>query len=226
MTLAIILPVNSPHLGKSRLRSVMPDDDRHALNKWLYQRTFDRLGPLSGTCRIYAVSKSPEVLQDASRCGYTPCDEANYCDLNGALALAAQRAQADGATSIMILPIDLPLLTTESLREVMSRLNDEFDVVLVEDMVGSGTNLLLWRQSSAARFLFGPDSAVAYADLARQSGLRAIFLRDPILSFDLDTPSDFSKWLEMPGVDRPPHLISRFASVLSNGANRLSLERK
>ena len=205
-SLAIVLPVKSPLLGKSRLKSIMTDDDRHALNRWLCHRTFDQVAALSDEAHVYVVSKSHEVLHDASRRGFVACGEPDHCELNSAIATAALQAGADGLTEIMVLPIDLPLLTTESLRKTTARFDESVDMIIVEDRVGSGTNLLLWRPLAAARYRFGPDSAAAYAELARRTGLRAIAFRDANLSFDLDTPADVREWMQMSEAGPPPHI--------------------
>lgn len=204
--LAIVLPVKDPHLGKSRLKSVMTDDNRHAFNRWLCHRTFDRVAALHEGSHVYVVSKSHDILDDASRRGFVACSEPDHCELNSAIAIAARQAEADGLNAIMVLPIDLPLLTTASLRQMTARFDGSVDMIIVEDRVGSGTNLLLWRPISAARFLFGPDSAAAYIELARRSGLRAIATRDASLSFDLDTPADVKEWMQMSKADLPAHI--------------------
>ncbi len=215
-SLAIVLPVKSLRLGKSRLKSIMTDDDREAFNRWLCHRTFDQVAPLRDQAQVYVVSKSHEVLVDASRRGFVACNEPEHCELNGAIATAARRAEADGLTAIMVLPIDLPLLTTENLRKITARLDSSVDLIVVEDRIGSGTNLLLWRPLADARFLFGPDSAAGYIELARRTGLRAITLRDASLSFDLDTPADVKEWIEMPeAAPLPPHIAFRIRSPLS-----------
>jgi 2-phospho-L-lactate guanylyltransferase len=218
-SLAIVLPVKSPRLGKSRLKSIMTDDDRQAFNRWLYQRTFEQVAALRDETNVYVVSKSHEVLEDASRRGFVACREPEHCELNSAIATAARRAEADGLTAIMVLPIDLPLLTTESLRKTTARFDASVNMILIEDRIGSGTNLLLWRPLAAARFLFGPDSAAAYIELARRTGLRAIALRDASLSFDLDTPADVEEWMQMSEAALPAHVAFRFHSPPSRDSD-------
>jgi 2-phospho-L-lactate guanylyltransferase len=217
--LAIVLPVKNPLLGKSRLKSIMSDDDRQAFNCWLYHRTFDQVAALRDEANIYVVSKSHEGLEAASRRGFVACSEPEHCELNSAIATAARRAEADGSTAIMVLPIDLPLLTTESLRRTIARFDTGADMLLIEDRIGSGTNLLLWRPLAAARFLFGPDSAAAHIELARRTGLRAIALRDANLSFDLDTPADVKEWIRMSEAALPAHIAFRTHSALSRATD-------
>lgn len=195
MTLAIIIPVNSPEDGKSRLKGALTDCDRLALNWWLFAHTLDAVDSLNGEARIYVVSRSAAILSEAARRGFCAyCEPDDSDGLNAAVSLATQMAAEGGATDVMVLPVDLPLLVADSLREAIAGFDANLDVAIVTDERGSGTNLLMWRPIGAARFCYGPHSADAHEAIARAAGLRIEVRRDPILSFDLDTPEDLKRW--------------------------------
>lgn len=195
MTLAIIIPVNSPEDGKSRLKDVLPDADRIALNWRLLTHTLNVAAALKRHAHIHVVSRSAAVLADAARRGVGAIRESDDCEgLNAALGLATRAAAEGGATEAMVLPVDLPLLTPDSLYHAIETFNEEIDVAIVTDMRGMGTNLLMWRPIGAARFQYGPHSAGKHRRMAQAAGFRVRVRRDPILSFDLDTPDDLKTW--------------------------------
>lgn len=192
--LAIIVPVKSPEQGKSRLTAVMRECQRQKLNLGLLRRTLNEAGKLKHIADVIVVSKSPEVLEQAVRCGFRGCSELADCDLNGAIAIGAQAAQDAGATEIMVLPVDLPWLSAGHLHQAIIEFRNSCDVMIVTDFAGSGTNLLLWRPIEMAVFQFGEGSAQLHAEAARNRGLRVRIREDAQLSFDLDTPGDLDIW--------------------------------
>ena len=192
--LAIIIPVKPPREGKSRLAAVLPDARRYDLNLRLLKHTFDQAAGLQDIADVHVVSRSPDVIADAAMRGFQTCVEPDGFELNGAVALAAGRAAAAGATEIMILPVDLPWLSSDRLRAVVGEFRSGGDVLIITDRAGGGTNLLLWRPLVTATFCYGIGSAKGHADRAAGLGLRVAVRPDPHLSFDIDTPNDLEAW--------------------------------
>jgi 2-phospho-L-lactate/phosphoenolpyruvate guanylyltransferase len=192
--LAIVIPVKSPREGKSRLSDVLQTDDRYALISRLLMHTLDQVGHMIDIADVYVVSKSSDVLAEAVRRGFTACPESELCELNRAVTLGAKRADAGGATEIMVLPIDLPWLSSSRLRHLVDEFRADCDAMIVADRAGEGTNVLLWRPIKTASFKYGIGSAKKHADLARNLGYRVVIRHDRYLSFDLDTPQDLKIW--------------------------------
>jgi 2-phospho-L-lactate/phosphoenolpyruvate guanylyltransferase len=201
--LAIIIPVKAPRDGKSRLAGVLPEHERHALNLQLFRHTLDQVAALTDIADVHVVSKSNEALAEARQRGFATCLEPEACDLNGAIALGAQQAEAGGACEIMVLPIDLPWLTSGRLRSVVDEFHAGADVMIITDLAADGTNVLLWRPIGTARFQYGIGSGVRHADMASALGLRITMRQDAELSFDLDTPQDLQTWSRDGGAANP-----------------------
>jgi 2-phospho-L-lactate guanylyltransferase len=192
--LAIVVPVKPPREGKSRLDGILSASNRYDLNLRLLKHTLDQVAELSDLADIYVVSKSSDVLTEAAGRGFEACLEPSDSELNGAVTLGAKRAQADGATELMALPIDLPWLSSDRLRHIIDEFRNSCDVLIITDRTRNGTNLLLWRPIGTSKFQYGDSSASRHADVAEQLGLRVTVRRDRRLSFDLDTPHDFDVW--------------------------------
>jgi 2-phospho-L-lactate guanylyltransferase len=210
--LAIIIPVKSPWEGKSRLIEVLPADDRYQLNSRLLTHTLDQVAHMVDIADVYVVSKSPDVLAEAVQRGFTACPESDACELNRAITLGAKQAEAGGATEIMVLPIDLPWLSSSRLRHLVDEFRADCDAMIVADRAGEGTNVLLWRPIETASFKYGIGSATRHADVANSLGYRVVIRQDRYLSFDLDTPQDLQIW-------------SRSETPLCHSATRQSTRR-
>jgi 2-phospho-L-lactate guanylyltransferase len=105
---------------------------------------------------------------------------------------------AGGATAILVLPIDLPFVTTEAIELVLAPLLSVATaddarpgptVVLVPDRHGTGTNALGLRPPDVIEFAFGRDSRRAHRTAALNAGAAWIEL-DGVLTVDLDTADD------------------------------------
>jgi len=202
--LAIIIPVKAPELGKSRLAGVLSAGDRHALNWRLLGHTLDQVAALADIAEVIVVSKSPAVRAEAAARRFTTCAEPADSDLNGALACGAERAQAAGADEIMVLPVDLPWLSSHQIRLLVEASRAAGDVKVIADRAGCGTNVLLWRPAGSAQFHYGIGSARRHAATATRLGLRVSVQQDIRLSFDLDTPQDLDRWLHSDVIAMPP----------------------
>lgn len=193
--LAIIIPVKPPEQGKSRLAGALLPQDRLALNRALMKHTFDVAAGLRDLADVFVVSKSHDVRAEATTRGFVACDEPDTCDLNGAIAIGADRAHGAGINEIMVLPVDLPDVSEQGLHKLVVDFHHGLDVLIVSDCSGSGTNVLLWRPIGSAVFHYGPASAAAHARSARNLGLRQAVRTDAALSFDIDTPADLEAWM-------------------------------
>ncbi len=148
----ILIPCKSLDQGKSRLSAALDAHARHALCEFFLCRTLAIARALAAPERIYVVSADPKVVEVADRYGASALADSSL-DLNGALeearaAIAARHANLEG---LLIMPIDLPLSSAESLSSVVA---EPGDVVIVPDGSETGTNILLLRQSAAQTFQF------------------------------------------------------------------------
>jgi 2-phospho-L-lactate guanylyltransferase len=193
--LAIIIPVKAPSEGKSRLAGVLSALDRETLNWRLLAGTLDQVTALADLGDVVVVSKSAAVLAEAARRHFAACAEPELGDLNDAVAIGADHAQQVGAREIMVLPVDLPWLSSHQLRQVVDDSRADGDVTIITDRQGCGTNVLLWRPAALAQFHYGIGSAARHAETAAGLGLRVSVQQDARLSFDLDTPQDLACWL-------------------------------
>ena len=109
--------------------------------------------------------------------------------LNDAVAEGTSAGASAGATALLVLPFDVPLVTR---RELEALFATDADVVVARSDDG-GTSGLLRRPPAAIAARFGPDSARSHAGAAGVAGLRVRSLRLPGLSLDVDEPGDLRR---------------------------------
>lgn len=115
-----IIPVKPLRESKSRLAAVLSPDERADLTGFLLQRTITILSQTLLIDRIMVVSRDPEALKLARQSGAVTLVEGDRPGLNVALLRAAYVAAAQRATSLLILPSDLPLLTVADVEMMLT----------------------------------------------------------------------------------------------------------
>jgi 2-phospho-L-lactate guanylyltransferase len=97
-----------------------------------------------------------------------------------------------GATSLAVIPGDVPLITAADIDGIMHQ-GQRFDVVIVPSWDSRGTNAILMRPPDALRLRFGSWSFFPHVKQAKRKGLSYRVLRLPRLALDVDTPADLAR---------------------------------
>jgi 2-phospho-L-lactate guanylyltransferase len=188
-----VVPVKDLRGTKSRLAPVLDPPARAGLTLYMMGRVVTRALE-AGVDAVGVVSPDPIVLDEALRRGATPLVQKSR-GLNPALEEGRLWATENGASALLVLPADLPLIEAEDVREVLAGAAGA-PVVVSPDGARFGTNALLLRPPDALPFLFGPSSFEAHLEAARDRGAEARVCENGHLSFDLDTAGDLAKYRE------------------------------
>lgn len=189
-----ILPVKALSAAKTRLGADYGETGRAEIARALFA---DALALCESVELLewFCVSDDPEVRDAAAAAGLRPIVDPGP-DLNAALASAIDEVARAGATSVTIVPADVPLAWRGDIEDVLDT-GATSDVVLVPSGDG-GTNCLYLGPPDALEVRFGPGSLAAHLAAAERTGLRCALLNLPRLQLDIDTPDDAAALLERP----------------------------
>jgi 2-phospho-L-lactate guanylyltransferase len=110
-----------------------------------------------------------------------------------AAAQAAEAAREGGAAGLLMLPGDLPLLTTAEV-ETLLEMSSDVPVTLVPSRSGEGTNALLTRPPGVIPYRYGRSSYRRHVEEADALGLATVTLSLEGVAADNDEPADLL-WL-------------------------------
>lgn len=192
MSLFAVVPVKDLWGTKSRLKPVLSPPARAGLTVYMMGRVVAALRE-AGVGRVCVVSPDRVVLSEAQERGATPLPQQSR-GLNPALEEGRRRAMEEGASSLLVLPADLPLIEAGDVRALLGEPGEGPLVVISPDGGRVGTNALLLKPPDALPFAFGPDSYESHLARARERGLEVRVREVPHLAFDLDTVDDLARF--------------------------------
>ncbi len=190
MTLWAIVPVKPLKRGKSRLASALSEIERVELNRLLLERTLRTLIELKEVEEVLVVSRDSSVLAIARELGARTVQEDGAPTLNTALKRATVVAQIYASRGVLVIPADLPLLTSDDILTLLERATNPPVIVIAPDRHQKGTNALLLSPADIIEYDFGQDSFKRHCERARKAGARLEIVDIPTLGLDLDLPED------------------------------------
>jgi len=199
-TISAVVPVKDLWGTKSRLTPILDPGARAGLTLYMMGRVVRAIAE-AGVEDVCVVSPDWIVLEEAKRRGATPLVQESR-GLNPALEEGRRRALGLGASTLLVLPADLPLLDEGDVRAVLQEAGEGSSAVISPDGMRSGTNALLIQPPDVLPFAFGADSFEAHLGAARRRGLDVRICERPHLAFDLDTAEDLGRLREA-GAARP-----------------------
>jgi 2-phospho-L-lactate/phosphoenolpyruvate guanylyltransferase len=188
-----LLPVKSPHNAKRRLTGFLSAKQREKLARILYTRTLGALCQAEGIDRVVVVTSDSDVAEHARSSGTLVFEENEQVSHSVSADAACLRAIKLGATTVLLVPIDVPLVTPADFSRLAAAARPGLIVVPSAD--GTGTNAMARTPPDVIESRFGPGSCRAHLDQARLKNVPADILRLPGLMFDIDTPEDVAELL-------------------------------
>lgn len=187
--IAAIIPVGTLEGAKTRLADTLDAEERHDLVTGLLRRTVVAALAVDRLADVVVVSPDREVLRLAAELGARTLRQRSS-GLNAGLIEARDDVVAGGAEAILVVPVDLPFVTTGAIDALVDPLiANRSTVVLVTDRHATGTNVLGLRPPDVIDFAFGPGSRAAHRDRAAAADAPFVEVDGP-LAIDLDTPED------------------------------------
>lgn len=194
MTPWLLIPVKSLHTGKSRLRPVLADDARRALNEFFLRRMLEVARRFPGCERTAVISDCGDVLQIATGCSIHAIHQSSGPGLNRAAREGVDTLRRLGARDIVLIACDAPMVGPSDLREFEDPSLTADRIVICPDRHGTGTNAVFVPSGVHMEFQFGDDSFSLHCREALRCGSVPKVHLNPRIGLDIDTPEDLASW--------------------------------
>jgi 2-phospho-L-lactate guanylyltransferase len=172
-----------PALGPESRRSLARRNARLAVNA------------ASAGDHVLVVAGSDRVAEAARVWGAEVLREPREEGQNVAAQRGISRAKDAGADAVLLLSSDLPLVTAQSVRQLLdvaSRLRPPV-VVAVPALGRGGTNALYMRPPGVIGLHFGDESLTRFQEDADAKGVEFVIHHSDTMALDLDEPADLAR---------------------------------
>lgn len=192
----IIVPHRGLEAAKTRLAPSLDPEERVMLASQLLQRVLRVAGEICGDVVVISPSRPLAEIVEASGARLAV---QRGMGLNEGLDQARSDAVLDGIETLVVLHGDLPNLRADDIEILIGSLPPDGGpgVAIAPDRAGTGTNALALRPPGVIGFRFGAGSFAAHAAEIERAGVPAVAVDRSGLAFDLDTPEDLARWLEL-----------------------------
>ena len=190
----VIVPVKGLANSKERLSPVLNPEERKALTAAMLENVLNALDS-SDVREVFVVSSDSNVRQIADKHKFSHISTKRP-ELNPALAEAIEWCMQKNASSVLILPADVPLVSPKDINRLIELGSQEKTVVLSPSLNG-GTNAILLNPPNLIPVIFGTNSFFKHVKEAINKRVTVKFHSSRELILDVDSADDLNKLLEM-----------------------------
>lgn len=192
-----IVPLNVLKKSKARLSPMLKPVEREQLTVAMLKDVLFVLRRSRQVRSVTVVSADKSARSISRRFGADFLWEGKRRGLNKGLKLAISNSERRGASSVLVIHSDLPLLKPREIDKFLEQ-SQGYSVSLTPSKDGAGTNALLMRPPRVIRPVFGRDSFRRHLSLAMKRNARSRVLRFRGISFDVDKPRDLVDLMRRP----------------------------
>ncbi len=230
-----VLPVKAWSEAKRRLSPVLGAGEREELARSMLDDVLAAVAGVPGITGALAVTADRVAARYLEDAGCEVLSEPRR-GLNRALGTAAGELGRRGEATMLVLPIDLPLVTAADLEELRARhLEDRRSqagepvsataVTVAPDRFRSGTNALVCSPPGCIPFRFGDGSFHAHLREAQRAGAAHSSIVLANLGLDVDHPDDLAELMRLNRSSRTGRLLRRLGLGGPGGPDRLESPR-
>jgi 2-phospho-L-lactate/phosphoenolpyruvate guanylyltransferase len=193
---ALLLPVKDLKKAKKRLADVLTPEERFGLAQAMLADTIRAIHGVSQVEKIFVITNYRPAMDIAEENGWEILREDHQISESHAVDFASRVCEERGVTGLLRVPLDVPLVQTGDIDELLATECGAPGLVIVPSLDGTGTNAILRTPPALFPSHFGPGSLAKHLSEAERAGAKALLHRNPRLEMDVDDESDLRALLE------------------------------
>jgi 2-phospho-L-lactate guanylyltransferase len=170
---------------------MLADADRAAVTYAMFADVLRALTATTGLDRVLVVTADDRLATHARTVGAGVVDEVTPRGLNRAVALGTATAVRQGATTVLVVLSDVPLVRAADVDALLAHARQP-GVVLVPSKEGTGTNAIVRSPGSVVPPCFGGRSLERHVRAAERHHVACEIWRNGRIGFDVDVPVDLA----------------------------------
>ncbi len=193
---ALLLPIKDLHNAKKRLIGVLTPAERFALAGAMLADTLRAVQGVRQAEKIFVVTNYVPAMQLAEENHWEILREDQQISESHSVDFASNICEQKGITGLLRLPLDLPLIQSTDIDELLAEECRAPALVIAPSRDGTGTNAMLRTPPALFSSHFGNGSFAKHLAEAERARARVIVHRNRRLEMDVDDESDLRALLQ------------------------------
>lgn len=217
-----VLPAKDMVDAKQRLAEALSPAERRLLFRTMYEDVLAALTRAARLSGVAVITRDPEAGSVARAYGAHLIPEPENRGQTAAIERAAAELTASGASGMVTIPGDAPLITGAEIDAVVATHGTGRAMTIVPAHDRRGSNCIAVTPPGLIPFSFGNDSFRPHLAAARERGIEPRILDLPGIALDIDTPDDLRLLIARGGDTRTHAYLasSGIAARLGDGLRR------
>jgi|SRR6266850_678830 len=193
---ALLLPIKDLNNAKKRLMSALTPEERFGLAGAMFADTIRAVRCVRCAGKVFVVTNYEPVMQLAEENRWEILREEQQISESHSVDTASKLCEQRGVTGLLRLPLDLPLIQSSDIDELLVAECQAPALVIVPSRDGTGTNAMLRTPPTLFPSHFGNGSFAKHLAEAEKAHARVTVRRNPRLEMDVDDEGDLRALLE------------------------------
>lgn len=193
---ALLLPVKDLNNAKKRLTGVLTPEERFRLAGAMLADTIRAVRGVRCAETIFVVTNYEPVMPLAEENQWEILREEQQISEIDSVDAASKICEQRGVTGLLRLPLDLPLIQSSDIDELLTVECPAPALVIVPSRDGTGTNAMMRTPPTLFPSHFGSGSFAKHLAEAKRAHARVMVRRNARLEMDVDDEADLRALLE------------------------------
>ena len=215
---ALLLPIKDLRHAKQRLAPLLSPEERFGIAQAMLADTIRAVRGVRRADKIFVVTNYFPATQAAEANDWELLREEQQISESVSVDAASQLCAERGVTSLLRLPLDVPLVQASDIDELLEIDCAAPALVIVPSRDGTGTNAILRTPPALFPSHFGAGSFAQHCGEAERAGAQIVVRRNARLEMDVDDEADLrvlarhdlrgtqtGAWLERSGLMKRLH---------------------
>jgi 2-phospho-L-lactate guanylyltransferase len=218
---ALLVPVKTLGNAKQRLGQAFDQPRRTLLAQAMLRDVLVAASGVTDRLDVFLVTGDTQAKALADEFGFAVIDDPVNQSETAAIEMATLWSIEHGYDMTLVVPGDIPLITSAELHCVLDAAPEE-GAVIVPAYDRRGSNCVLRRPAGIVPLRFGNDSFLPHCEAMRNTGKALIILELPGIGLDIDHPFELDLLLQRPGDTHAQRLLREWGSMSTPAMSKVA----
>jgi 2-phospho-L-lactate guanylyltransferase len=202
----LLIPFKSLATAKQRLAAALSQHQRSQLAEAMLRDVLAAAAGVTDSIDVALVTGDAQARLIAEEFGFLVIEDSRNESETAAIEMATAWCEQRGYDATIVVPADIPLITSEELQRVLDAAPDE-GAVFVPAYDRRGSNCVLRRPASIIPLRFGNDSFLPHCAAMERTGKELRIVELAGIGLDIDNPHELELLVQREGETNAQRLL-------------------